>query len=207
MVEKMKSGPGEREQRSGFDKETELKLGEETHISEEEELIGKAKDKFTPEKDMLKSILLGVVVFIIFLITSFFFADMYVNKKKVPLKSDKTEKNVIKYVAKNEKKIIVKHYNLKPFFLRLKNSKTGEDRFLLALLYIEFIRKDLPGEIKTNREVLRMLTYKQLKKHFTGIKGTPEAEKKFKKELIPALNIFFKGGGVYDIVFKKLVIR
>lgn len=155
----------------------------------------------------LKWIFIGGIGFLLILAASFFFAAMYVHKKEAVLNRGESPKIAIKSSIEKGKRIIIRQHDLSPFFLRLKNKVTGEDRFLSAQIYIEFVRKKLPDELKTRREVLRTLIYKQLLRHFAGGKDSPTIEKKFKKELIPSLNAFFKGGGVYDIGFKELTIR
>jgi len=164
-------------------------------------------EDISPNKRKWKWILFGSAGFVFVFLMSLFFAAMYVHKKEATLKLHKTKSIVYKPVVKQEKKHVIKRYELSPFFLRLKNPETGRDNFISAQLYIEFVRKELPGEIKAKRELLRTLIYRQLKKHFTTAENTPAVEKEFKKEMVPTLNIFFKGGGVYAIGFKELLIR
>lgn len=155
-----------------------------------------------------KWILFGSAGFVFVFLMSLFFAAMYVHKKEATLKLQKPNKIVFKpVVLKDEKKHIIKRYDLSPFFLRLKNPKTGKDHFLATKLYIEFVSRELPDEIKAKKELLRTLIYRQLKKHFTGSKPSPEDRSKFERELVPILNIFFKGGGVYAVGFNEFKIR
>lgn len=156
---------------------------------------------------ILKQILFGSTGFILVLVVAFLLAAIYVNHKAAMIRRDIPAKIAIQPEVKNEKKLVIKKYNLYPFFLRIEDSKTGEDRFMSVSLYIKFVRKDLPEEVKTKREVMRLLIYKQLQKHFAEVKNIPAAERIFKEDLIPVLNTFFNGGGVYDIGFSELVIR
>ena len=51
------------------------------------------------------------------------------------------------------------------------------------------------------------MIYRQLKRHFVTVKQASANKDAFKKELVPALNIFFKGGGVYAVDFDEWRIR
>ncbi len=161
----------------------------------------------TSRRNLLKWVVIGGGGFVLALMIAFFFASLYLHKKKATLASVKSPRVYIQPVLKKKKKVVIKQYVFQPFFLRLKNNRTGEDKFLSAQIYVEFVRDKLPNEIHAKREILRTLIYKQLLKHFADGKDTPKKEKKFEDELIAALNTFFHGGGVYDIGFKELEIR
>jgi len=123
------------------------------------------------------------------------------------LKKVATPKIVLHIPAVNEKKIVIKRYRMKPFLLRIKGKQRGRDRFIFVRLDIEFLRKKIPPEISTRREILRTLVYKQLLRHFSNGKKNPDQEKHFREELIPALNTFFKGGGVYNVGFVEFTLN
>ena len=155
-----------------------------------------------------KWILFGSAGFVFVFLMSFFFAAMYVQKKEAVLKHHpKTQKIIFNPVVEKKEKPVIKRYDLSPFFIRVKNPETGEDSFLSAQLYIEFVSGKIPSEIKGKKELLRTLIYRQLKKHFSSPKQSPAIKDQFKKELISALNIFFKGGGVYTVEFKEFIVR
>ncbi len=175
--------------------------------AETEKVPLEAEETLASSRISWRWIAIGAGGFIFALLVAIFFASLYLHKKEAKMSREKTPKIAIQSLVKEKKRVIIKPYSLQPFFVRLKNSKSGEDRFLSAKIYIEFVRKTIPEEITTQREVLRTLIYKQLVKHFADGRDNPEKEKKFEKELIPALNTFFHGGGVYDLGFKELVIR
>jgi len=162
----------------------------------------------SPGKTKWKWILIGSAGFVFVFLMSFFFAAVYVQKKEAILKHHpKAQKVIFNPVIEKKERPVIKRYDLSPFFIRMKNPKTGGDSFLSAQVYIEFVSREIPSEIKAKRELLRTLIYKQLKKHFTNPKQTPAIENRFKSELVSALNIFFEGGGVYTVGLKEFVVR
>jgi len=154
-----------------------------------------------------KWISLGILFFILILGISIFLATRYIHRKEAVLKKVATPKIVLHIPAVNEKKIVIKRYRMKPFLLRIKGKQRGRDRFIFVRLDIEFLRKKIPPEISTRREILRTLVYKQLLRHFSNGKKNPDQEKHFREELIPALNTFFKGGGVYNVGFVEFTLN
>ena len=202
---------------NGVAREGENPQDESEEASDEGEDLEEERegnDEILPEPEgrfaRLKWVFVGVGAFGLVLAVSLFVASVYIHKKEQTIARERTKKIAIKPFRKpkvREKKVIIKQYELSPFFLRIKDMKTGEDHFLSIRLYIEFIRKNIPTEVKTKREILRTLVYRQLKKYFTQPRDSMGAEEKFKKNLVPTLNTFFRGGGVYDVGFKEFVVR
>ena len=148
---------------------------------------------------------LGGLLFLIILMISLFLAAQYVRKREGTLKKVTSPKMAVRLPVIQEQKIVIKRYCLKPFLLRIKGKK--RDRFLTVRVTIEFIREKIPPETSSRREVLRTLIYKQLIRYFSNGEKAGAHEKQFKEELIPILNTFFKGGGVYDIRLNRFVLR
>jgi len=172
-----------------------------------EETGDDGNDLETPRrKGFLKWVMIGVVGFVVLLAGSFFVASRYIHQKEKDL-NGRRMKIFRKPVVTRQRKVVIKQYDMKPFFIRIPALKGGRDRFLSVRLTMEFIRKDLPRELETRKKLLRTLIYKQLKCDFG--KGAPDraSEEKFRKHIIPALNTFFKGGGVYAVGFKELEER
>ncbi len=154
-----------------------------------------------------KWVILGIFVFFVILSVSIFLATRYVHRKEAVLKKVTSPKIPVHLPAVTGQKIILSRFELKPFLLRIKERYLGRDRFVLIRVYIEFVRKKVPTEMSSKREIVRTLIYRQLLKHFSNGKKNLDQKKHFREELIPALNTFFKGGGVYNVEFKEFSVR
>ncbi len=181
---------------------------EKDDVSESlEESFGELPEKAGGKLAKLKWVIVGIGIFVVALGISFYLAGLYVRKREATMPRQKTKRIAINPVKKHKKKMILTQYDLAPFLLRLKNTTGGEDHFLSVRLYIEFLGKELPKEIRTKKELLRTLIYKQLMKYFKDGKDSPEIENEFEKEVVPSLNTFFGKGGVYNVGFKEFVLR
>ncbi len=157
-------------------------------------------------KGFLKWVMIGAIGFVVLFAGSFFVASRYIHQKEKDLNGRRV-KISRKPVVTRQKKVVIKQYDMKPFFIRLPALKGESDRFLSVRLTMEFVRKDLPRELETRKKLLRTLIYKQLKRDFGKGASNRASEEKFRKHIIPALNTFFKGGGVYAVGFKELEER
>ena len=185
--------------------DTDKSMSGKTEV-DKRKTTGDFKEEEFSGKEVLKWVVIGVMGFAVILIGSFFIASKYVHQKEKDLKG-KVVKISRNPVALGEKRIVIKQYNTKPFFLRVRPLKGGVDRFLSGYVTMEFIRNDLPQELETQKKILRILIYKQLKRYFReGIFGSKNREK-FEKHMVPVLNTFFKGGGVYTVRFKEVEER
>jgi len=191
----------------------EVKTGNDTFEEKTGEEKGDGEDALDMEefessgrKGFLKWVAIGAAGFAVVLAASFFIASRYIHEREKDLNGARV-KISRKPVVTRQKKVVIKQYDMKPFFIRIPASRGGEDRFLSVRLTMEFIRKDLPRELETQRKLLRTLIYKQLKCAFE--KGVPDraSEENFRRHIIPALNTFFKGGGVYSVGFRELEKR
>ncbi len=206
----------ETEGKESFQEKTFPEEERSDDLEEEEEVEG--EDEFEDIEELslggkgrkLKWVLIGFCSFLLVLLLSFFFASLYVKRKQAALGKKRTKITALKTLKKKkkiERKVVITQYDLSPFLLRIRDHESGEDRFLSIRLYIEFIGKKVPPDVVEKKDTLRTLVYNELKKHFSKAKDSVTIERAFKKELVPALNTFLKGGGVYDVGFKEFVIR